>query len=215
MAKHAPFSRPVFDRHITIQSHHAQRLLDRGFLLVVRALYSIDVVLRIIGEDDEMDEVEDVVSKLIDALSAELDQEHERLKALLSSNGLTESPRYTNPKELTVHISSPQLAQYTNLVVSLDSLMVAMDTLWLAGVLNNKQRSDGAYQWRSRLFKVGREIIDLERRARASATRQGKDEEVSQAEQVIDAQLAQAADTPGGEEAPSEVTALRSGADAA
>ena len=32
------FSRPVFDQTITIHSNHAQRLLDRGFLLVVRAL---------------------------------------------------------------------------------------------------------------------------------------------------------------------------------
>jgi len=41
------FSRRVFDLTIRIRSNHAQRLLDRGFLLVVRALYGIDVVLRI------------------------------------------------------------------------------------------------------------------------------------------------------------------------
>ena len=45
------YSRPVFDQTVTIHSNHAQRLLDRGFLLVVRALYGIDVVLRIIGDD--------------------------------------------------------------------------------------------------------------------------------------------------------------------
>ena len=55
------FSRPVFDQTIRIQSNHAQRLLDRGFLLVVRALYGIDVVLRIIGDDEEMDQVEEIV----------------------------------------------------------------------------------------------------------------------------------------------------------
>jgi hypothetical protein len=48
-ARRDAFSRPVFDQTIRIQSNHAQRLLDRGFLLVVRAPYGIDVVLRIIG----------------------------------------------------------------------------------------------------------------------------------------------------------------------
>ena len=66
------FSRPVFDQTIRIQSNHAQRLLDRGFLLVVRALYGIDVVLRIIGDDEEMDQVEEIVGKLIGELAAEL-----------------------------------------------------------------------------------------------------------------------------------------------
>jgi len=52
------FSRPVFVQTISIHSSHAPRLLDRGFLPVVRALYGIDVVLRIIGDDEEMDQVD-------------------------------------------------------------------------------------------------------------------------------------------------------------
>ena len=71
-ARRDAFSRPVFDQTIRIQSNHAQRLLDRGFLLVVRALYGIDVVLRIIGDDEEMDQVEEIVSKLITELAEEL-----------------------------------------------------------------------------------------------------------------------------------------------
>ena len=114
------FSRPVFDQTIRIQSNHAQRLLDRGFLLVVRALYGIDVVLRIIGDDEEMDQVEEIVGKLIGELAEELKAEHARLAQLRESNGISATPRYTNPKRITVHISSPQLAQYTALIEELD-----------------------------------------------------------------------------------------------
>jgi hypothetical protein len=109
------FSRPVFDQTITIRSHHAQRLLDRGFLLVVRALYGIDVVLRIIGDDAEMDQVEAIVGQRIKELADELRAEHARLAQLRDTNGITATPRYTNPRQVTVHISSPQLAQYTAL----------------------------------------------------------------------------------------------------
>jgi hypothetical protein len=56
--------------------------------------------------------------------------------------------------------------------------MTVMDALWLTGVLSNKQRADGAYQWRTRVLRTGREIIEIERRARASAEKRGKGEEL-------------------------------------
>ena len=187
-AARSSFSRPVFDQTITIRSNHAQRLLDRGFLLVVRALYGIDVVLRIIGDEEEMDQVEEIVGSLIGVLAEELRAEHARLAQLREANGISATPRYTNPKRITVHISSPQLAQYTALIEELDRLMTVMDALWLTGVLTNKQRADGAYQWRTRVLRTGREIIDIERRARASAEKRGKGEELSEIEDSVVAQ---------------------------
>ena len=176
------FSRPVFDQTITIHSNHAQRVLDRDFQLVVRALYGIDVVLRILGDDEEMDQVEEIVSDLIGELSAALRAEMARLAELCESNAISATPRYTNPREVSVHISSPQLAQYTALVEELDRLMIAMDTLWLTGVLTNKQRARGAYDWRTRLLRTGRRIIEIERRARTSAEKRGKTEEIAATE---------------------------------
>ena len=206
------FSRPVFDQTIRIQSNHAQRLLDRGFLLVVRALYGIDVVLRIIGDDEEMDQVEEIVGKLIGELAEELKAEHARLAQLRESNGISATPRYTNPKRITVHISSPQLAQYTALVEELDRLMTVMDALWLTGVLTNKQRADGAYQWRTRVLRTGREIIEIERRARASAEKRGKGEELSEVEEPVVAQevsseVSETEDSQSGTQEPSTVDA--------
>ena len=206
------FSRPVFDQTIRIQSNHAQRLLDRGFLLVVRALYGIDVVLRIIGDDQEMDQVEEIVGRLIGELAAELKAEHARLAQLRESNGISATPRYTNPKRITVHISSPQLAQYTALIEELDRLMTVIDALWLTGVLTNKQRADGAYQWRTRVLRTGREIIEIERRARASAEKRGKAEELSEVEEPVVAQEvssegSELEDSEGGTEEPSTADA--------
>jgi len=196
-AARSTFSRPVFDQTVTIHSNHAQRLLDRGFLLVVRALYGIDVVLRILGDDEEMDQVEEIVGKLIGELAAELRAEHARLAQLREANGIGATPRYTNPKRITVHISSPQLAQYTALIEELDRLMTVMDALWLTGVLTNKQRADGAYQWRTRVLRTGREIIDIERRARKSAEKRGKGDELSQVEDSVVAQEVSTEDSEG------------------
>jgi len=136
---------------------------------VVRALYGIDVVLRIIGDDEEMDQVEEIVGKLIGELAAELRAEHARLAQLRESNGISATPRYTNPKRITVHISSPQLAQYTALIEELDRLMTVMDALWLTGVLTNKQRADGAYPGALSCGALpGRALGVLQRQGRAN-----------------------------------------------
>ena len=66
--------------------------------------------------------------------------------------------------------------------------MTVMDALWLTGVLTNKQRADGAYQWRTRVLRTGREIIEIERRARASAEKRGKGEELAGVEESVVAQ---------------------------
>jgi hypothetical protein len=130
-----------------------------------------------------MDQVEGIVGSLIGALAAELRAEHARLAQLREANGISATPRYTHPRRITVHISSPQLAQYTALIEELDRLMTVMDALWLTGVLTNRQRADGAYQWRTRVLRTGREIIEIERRARASAQKRGKGEELEGVEE--------------------------------
>ena len=76
--------------------------------------------------------------------------------------------------------------EYDERIEELDRLMTVMDALWLTGVLTNKQRADGAYQWRTRVLRTGREIIEIEHRARASAERRGKGEELSEVEAKLE-----------------------------
>lgn len=68
-----------------------------------------------------------------------------RIEKLREDNGITASPRYTNPEQVEVRIVSPQVAQFVALLQNMDELMIALDALWLYGVLSNKQRSDGVY----------------------------------------------------------------------
>ena len=188
-AQKRSFSKPVLDQTLTIHSQNAQYVLQRGhsFLLVVRALYAISVVLRIIGEEADMDRIETLVSERIDAVARMLQEEHARLKALAEEEGGVPVPRYTNPHEVTLRLSSPQLAQYVRLVVLLDKILMLLDGLWFAGVLSNKQRKDATYDLRRLVYGLGREIIDLERRARDSARRAGKDAELQAAEDDVKA----------------------------
>jgi hypothetical protein len=181
------FSKPVLEQTLTIHSQNAQYVLQRGhsFLLVVRALYAISVVLRIIGEESDMDRIEALVSERIDAVADSLRAEHARLKKLADDEGGVPALRYTNPREVTLQLSSPQLAQYVRLILLLDQTLMLLDGLWFAGVLSNKQRKDATHDLRRLVYRLGRELIDLERRARESALRAGQDDALQAADDAV------------------------------
>lgn len=198
-----PYSRPVFDQDLILRSEPAQRVMAREFTRVVQALYAIDVILRIIGEPQEIDEIETLVSELIGECARGVQGEQARLDKLREDHGVTQVPRYTNPATHSIRIVSPQVAQFVALVGRLDELMVALDALWLCGVLSNKQRAEGAYQWQQRLLRLGRRIVAIEQRARASAGKRGKEAVVREvAGEAADARLTSGED--GGEAAGEE-----------
>jgi len=191
------FSRPVFEETITIHSSHAQRILDRGYYRVAAALYAIDVVLRIIGDHDEMDAVETLVDGHIQAFATTMEQERQRLLMLREQSGITRQVKYTRPVTLKIQISSPQMAQYTVLIQVLDRLMMEIDSLWMNAVLTSKQKALAGYTWRVALLRIGREIMTLERRARDAAARDGKADEVAAATADTDVVVEHdTADTP-------------------
>ncbi|WPL15722.1 hypothetical protein Thiowin_00639 [Thiorhodovibrio winogradskyi] len=181
--KHA-FSKPVLDQTVTIHSQNAQYVLQRGrsFVLVVRALYGISVVLRIIGDDADMDQIEALVSERIGAVAQRLTEEQARLKQLADGEGGVPVPRYTHPREVTLQLSSPALAQYLRLIVRLDQTLMLLDGLWFAGLISNKQRKDATHDLRRLVYGLGRELIDLERRARDSAVRRGQADALQEAD---------------------------------
>ena len=179
------YSRPVFDYAVTLQSEYAQRPLRSNFYVMVSALYAIDVIMRITGDEAVLDQVEAIVERILDTLAAELRAETARLDALMETHGTRLTVRYESPLSMTVHVSSPQLAKYTRLIEDFDRLMIVMDTLWLGGVLSNKQRAVGAHAWRVKLMDVGREIVQLANRARASVRRSGSEADIQAIDQAL------------------------------
>ena len=183
------FSKPVLEQTFTIHSQNAQYVLQRGhsFLIVVRALYSISVVLRIIAEEVEMDQIEELVEGKIAAVAERLSEEQARLKTLADAEGGVAVPRYTSPREVRLQVSSPALAQYVRLILTLDQTLMLLDGLWFAGVLGNKPRKNLTYELRRLVYGLGRELIDLERRARESVVRAGKHEVMQEADSETNA----------------------------
>ena len=174
-------SRPIFKQTLKTNSLQAQRVVERSFKPVSDSLFSIDVILRIIGDQDEIDQVENIIQEHIEKVSTDLNIGTEQLQKLIEDNGIEGEPEYSNPNRYDIEITSPQVAQFAHLIRQLDYLMLLVDTLWLSNILTSKQRKDAAYQWQQRLIKLAGRIIGIEKRARISAHSKGKNAEVEAA----------------------------------
>lgn len=170
-APQRPYSRPVIERTVSLRTETAQRVMEREYARVENALYSLEVILRIIGKPEAVDAIEMNVNQLLMDCIRQVEAEQERFKKLMDDHGLSESPNYTQAREICVAVSSPQVGQYLLLVQKLDELIVRMDALWLMGVLNNQQRADGAYRWQQTVLHMGRKIAELQRRGTRTVAR--------------------------------------------
>ena len=171
-------SRPVFERTFKINSEQAIRVIRKSYERLIRSLYAIDVILRIVGQEQAIDEIEAIVSTMIADCATQLQQEKARLEKLKADNGITETPTYTHPTEFVAKIASPQVAQFVELIRLLDQLMIVMDTLWLCQVIDNKHCVEARYHWQQRLQRLANRIVSIERQAHRAAYAQGHGEEV-------------------------------------
>lgn len=176
-------SRPVFERTFKVNSEQAIRVIRNSYERLIRSLYAIDVILRIVGQEQAVDEIETIVSSMIAECGEQLQQEKLRLEKLKTDNGITETPTYTHPREFVAKIASPQIAQFIELIRLLDQLMMIMDTLWLCQVIDNKHCVDARYHWQQRLQRLANRIVTIERKAHREAYAQGHGEEVRLARQ--------------------------------
>lgn len=176
-------SRPVFERTFKINSEQAIRVIRKSYDRLIKSLYAIDVILRIVGQEQAIDEIEAIVSTMIADCATQLQQEQARLEKLKADNGIAEIPTYTHPREFVARIASPQIAQFVELIRLLDQLMMVMDTLWLCQVIDNKHCVDARYHWQQRLQRLANRIVTIERQAHREAYAQGHGEEVRLARQ--------------------------------
>src|SRR5690606_24594296 len=141
------YSNPVLKQRISLRTQQAQRVVNRSLARVSYALFSLDVILRIIGEPKEVDEVEKMISDAIDAVSKELIATTQQIKAVMKSAAIEELAPYSNPMEVEVEITSPHVAKYVRLIVMLDELIAHIDTVWLQGELKSNQRANLNTNW--------------------------------------------------------------------
>lgn len=176
------YSNPVIEREVVIHTEYAQRTYTRAqwFRRVTRALHAIDVILRIIGEDKEIDAVESTIEEMMSEWVREAEAERARLQELRKSNAVTNDTSYTRPLMAKVAIMSPQISRLVEIILIYDAMVKDVDALWMNEVLTNKQRREFIHSWMQRTLRLGNKMVEIEQRAHRAAKSANKDAEVKE-----------------------------------
>ncbi len=165
-------SHPYFTQKVKLHSFHAQQVFDRGFELCANAVFSLSVVLRIIGTDEQAREVEGIVDERLNKMFEDMRGEVSRLEKMAEANGIEfKGIDYSHPKELEAKITSPRAVRYVGLIREFDGLVAKLDTLWLSGMIPDGNYSRSIYEWKRRLLRLAGTIRSIASRAMIAARR--------------------------------------------
>lgn len=158
-------SRPFITQKALLNSLHAQQIFERGYDMCANGLFSLTVVLRFIGTEDQAQAVETMVDELLDKTLEELRLESMRLQELSEANGCETTIGYTNARTIEIQITSPRSIRFLAIIREFDALIAKMDTLWLACVIDDTNYALGAYQWKRKILRLAGQIRILATRA--------------------------------------------------
>ncbi len=193
-------SRPFLTQKALLNSLHAQQIFERGYEMCANALFSLSVVLRFIGTEEQAQEVDAMVDTLINQSLEGIQNESHRLKEIAESNGIETSIGYTSAKTVDVQITSPRSIKYLAIIREFDGMMANMDALWLSCVITDTQYARGVYEWKRRILRLAGQIRQIATRAVLAARRKENSEVVaeSSSSQIAEAEQ-MAAETAKGE----------------
>jgi len=156
-------SRPVSQSKIILHSVQAQRIYERNYSIISAHLYSMLVMPRIYKRQDVAETASKEVMGKLQKITDDLRSEIERIEKIKTDNGIEDlSISYSNVKTIQAEVTTPQALTFLQLLVQLDHLIKGLDTLWMGGVIDDNQKSDGAYQWQRRLVKFTGQIRQLD-----------------------------------------------------
>lgn len=172
------FSNPTFKRDVVLRTQQAQRIAKRSLEYAAYSLFSLDVILPLIGDTDVIEEVDTVISATMKEVLADQDKAQKQLKAVMEATDIKELTSYSNPITFLIEVQSPQIAQFIRIIEKLDELIQHIDTLWINGEIKSVKRSAENQVWQKRISKLATKIVTIEKRARIAAHDKGKGEEV-------------------------------------
>lgn len=172
------FSNPSIAREITINTQQAQRIAKRSLEYATYSLFSLDVILPIIGDRTEIGDVDKIISDAMKAVMVEFDKKLKQLQKVMEVADIKSLSKYSNPVVRKIEVESPQVAQFVRIIEKLDTLVQHIDTLWLNGEIPSFDRSDEIHILQRRASRLATKIVEIESRARKSAHEKGRGAEV-------------------------------------
>ncbi len=155
-------SHPTRKVVMKLSTTEAIRVLKRQFTNVDNAYTYISLVARKRNLTQEADIAEAACLKYLEELSDEMQEDEERIAKLIRDNALDASVEtgYSNPASIGVEITTPLTSQYLNFITRLNALIINIDILWFAGLMDTPSKIVMARRYENAVNKAGNKTRD-------------------------------------------------------
>lgn len=151
------FSRPTMQIEFRVHTQQSHYIATRCLDAVDRSLYLFAGHFLHRGMSAaQLEKEEATVLGRFDAFAASVDDEIQRLKEVLRSEGIVKLPSvsYTKPEIIVLRVSNPLTRRFLKLIAKLDDVSRMIDCAWIAGALTPGQRTDALFTYRNALRKI-------------------------------------------------------------
>jgi hypothetical protein len=167
-----PKSQPFFVKRTPLNSYHAQQVYGRAYEVYANSIFLLSVVLRAIETNEAASEVEAIIDDMMDKSFEDIEREIARADKSAEANGVQfGSVGYTDPQVFEVKITSPRAVRYLAIISEFDRLIGKLDTLWMAGVIDENNHKRTAYEWKQRVLRISGKVRHMTARAMSAAQR--------------------------------------------
>lgn len=126
-------------------SEPAKKAYRRSFDVTAEALFRLSFNVTINADDTHAKELEELVASNIAASATAIADERKRIKKMMKDNGVSGTVNFPSAMNVKVNITSPSAGDLLGVLCELDALVVDITNLWLHGVLDNRQYTQGLY----------------------------------------------------------------------
>jgi hypothetical protein len=165
-------SHPCLHRDVKLFSVFAQRLFSMTFFRAQVAVYSVSVMLPIICTQQQCEQFDKDLHKLLKDTQAKLTDEIARVRKVKEDNGVKGAITYTDPLAAEVGLYTPEAGMFLGILQSFDVLATIVDELWMTTMWEKSQRNASIFMWRNVLLRLASEMNKLQIRARSAVSRQ-------------------------------------------
>jgi hypothetical protein len=167
---------PILTKRLTLQSFHAQDMLQRSGENWAEAMITLSETMRNFKPEEQCIVVDGEVDRLLNDSFKAIKTNIERLNKLAEANGLDMEEieaEYSSPSTYVLKVLSPREFRFHTLLQELDKLCALTDKMWYVSLVTDRHRSQIPFETKRQIIRMVNRVRTLVYRAQASSQRAG------------------------------------------
>lgn len=158
-------------KEVELGAHPVRQMAKRTYDQIGRCSHFVSFFGRILLGAEHVVEAETALNNMINTAQKELEKQIEQMRTVLGNEGIEEIATFSKQEMLPMMVVMPAQNRYLKLLVTADMYMRLINTLWLEGFMNDKEKGKAEMRFKHH----ARSISSFARRMRVGLLRKLKD----------------------------------------